>query len=174
MWRFRLHAPFFLVFLALGCRPAPPAPATIEDIQYEAVAIDLDTANLREELRSIDRPSGGGTIVLRYRAGRKLRKVLARIYNDAGQKQDAYYLYNELPFLVVTRIIFFADPYSQRVVRVLTDSLYYAQGKLLRSMSVDSPATSPVARHLSTPLDSAAGRLHELLGLETTRGNGRR
>jgi len=173
MWRCRLHVPSFLAFLAIGCRPASPAPATIEDIQYAAVAIDMDTANVHEELRSIDRPSGGGTIVQRYRKGRKLRKVMARIYNDAGQKEDAYYLYNEQPFLVVTRIIYFADPYNQRVVRALTDSLYYAKGTLLRSMSVDSPATSPLARHRSTPWDSVADQLHKVLELETTRGNGR-
>ena len=158
-----------LVLLVVGCRPAPPAPATIEDIQYAAVAVDLDKANLREDMRAVDNPAGGGTIVSRFRTGRKLRKVLARVYNDAGQAQHVFYLHNDIPFLLVSRFIWFDDPFNRQVSHMLTDSLYYAHGKLLRSMSIDSPAVSPMERRLSTPLDSVTDRLQKFLALEPTR-----
>lgn len=107
--------------------------------------------------------------MVRFRTGRTLRKVLARVYDDVGQTRHVYYLHDGLPFLVVTHFIWFADPFSHRVVHTLTDSLYYGQGRLLRSMSVDSPAVSPLERQLSTPLDSVTDRLHKFLALEPSR-----
>jgi len=160
----------FLILLTPGCRPASPAPATIEDIQYAAVAIDLDTANLREDTRSVDNtPVDASTTVIRFRTGRKLRKVVARIYDDAGFTHDTFYLHNGLPFLVVTHFIWFADKFSQRVTHTLTDSLYYAHATLLRSMSVDSPGVYPLERHLSTPFDSVTARLQKYLDLKPRR-----
>jgi hypothetical protein len=112
-------------------------------------------------------------LVVRFRTGRKLRKVVATVYNDDGQTRQVYYLHNGRPFLVVTQFVWFADPFRHRVDHMLTDSLYYAQGRLLRSMSIDSPAVSPLERHLSTPFDSVTDRLHNFLALEPSGKNGR-
>ena len=169
MWASRRPAAIFLVLLASGCRNDPPAPATIEDIQYAAVAIDMDTANLRENTRSVENPAGGGTIVVRYQTGSKLRKVIARLYNDAGQTQQTFYLHNEAPFLVVNRFNWFRDPFDRHVTNTLTDSLYYAQGKLLRSISMDSPSVGSTGRDPAAPFDSVTAWLHKYLALKRGR-----
>ena len=159
----------FLSLVVVGCRPAQPAPATIEDIQYAAVAIDLDTANLREETRMAQNRAGSWTTVVRYRTGRKLRKVMALSTDGAGQTKDVYYLHDDVPFLVVIRFMWFADPFSQRVTNTLTDSLYYAERKLLRWASVDSPLVGQPDRKVTTPLDSITGRLEKFLAMKSTR-----
>ena len=168
MSRSRLTSLPFLGVLVLCCRPAAPAPATIEDIQYAAVAIDLDSANLRQERRAVYSRDGTVRIVVRFRTGRQLRKVAASIGNDAGWTHETFYLHDGAPFLVVTQ---FPSSAAFRRGRKLTliDSLYYAQGRLLRSMSVNSPDVVPVERKLSTPLDSVTDRLNKYLSLKSTR-----
>ena len=158
----------FAAALLFSCRPSAPTPATIEDIQYAAVAIDMDTANLREDTRRVESRTGP-IVIARFRNGRELRKLVARQYDDIGQTHFTFYLHDGVPFLVINHFIWFRDQFSQGTVHTVTDSLYYAQGKLLRAKSVDSPAVGPLDRQLTEPLDSATARLQKFLALKPAR-----